>query len=109
MSEQDDMAVPVTRGELRYEIAKLDRKLELWGGAVSARFERFERRMDGFEIRVEKRFDALEGHLHADFARFAKAIGESVAQAITVIDEKYKDLPGRVAKLERRTAPRRRR
>jgi hypothetical protein len=104
------MAVPVTRGELRQQVSRLerkigavDRKLDLWGGAVADRFTRIEKRMDAFE----KRFDGLEKRLHADLARFAKAIGESVAQAITIVDEKYKDLPGRVSKLERRATQRR--
>jgi hypothetical protein len=143
VDEQAEMAKPVTRGELREELGKLetrfDRKLELWGGALGLRIQQLEQRFDGLEQRfdgleqrfdglerrfdgleqrfdgLERRFDAFEKHIkrfeqqmHADFARWAKVIHESLMQAVGVFDDKYKDLPGRVGKLERKVfAPKR--
>ena len=117
-----DMSTPVTRGELREELMqlevrleerlerkleeklerkleeklerkleeklerkleeKLERKLEVWGGALLARIESSEQR------------------LLAELARHTRAIYESMSTQITIIDEKYADLPERVSRLE---------
>ena len=98
MDEQADMAAPLTRGELREELAKLeqrfDLKLEVWGGALADRI-----------TKLEKRFEHL---LSTELARHTNAILEALQGRVSVIDEKYADLPGRVAKLERKVfAPKR--
>ncbi|HEX2689403.1 MAG TPA: hypothetical protein VHN14_22435 [Kofleriaceae bacterium] len=77
MAEATDMSTPVTRGELRAELAPLATKaeLELWGGELLARL------------------DAIEHRLLAELARHTKATFESMSTQISVIDEKYADLP----------------
>ena len=94
MDEHEDMTAPVTRGELREELAKLEKrfdlKLEVWGGALADRISR------------------LEKTLYTELARHTNAILEALQGRVSVIDEKYADLPGRVAKLERKVfAPKR--
>ena len=92
-----DMSTPVTRGELREDLAQLERrfddklerlehkiddKLELWGGALLARITESEKRVVG------------------ELARHTQAVFESMTQQISVVDEKYNDLPGRTTRLE---------
>ena len=114
MDEQADMAAPVTRGELREELAKLELKIEVWGGALADRIGKLETRVGKLEKRfdaLEKRFDALEKRvdgLYHELARHTNAILEAIQGRVSVIDEKYADLPGRVARLEREVfAPKR--
>jgi hypothetical protein len=89
--DSGDMSTPVTRGELRDELQQLelriDRKLEIWGGALLARIE------------------SSQKQTSTELARHARAIQESVSTQISVIDEKYRDLPARVGRLEA-TVPR---
>jgi hypothetical protein len=86
MADAADMSTPVTRGELQTELTLLATKadlaplatkveLELWGGALLARL------------------DAIEHRLLAEVARHTKATFESMSTQISVIDEKYADLP----------------
>jgi hypothetical protein len=85
-----DMSTPVTRGELRDELAQLenrierkfDDKLDLWGGALLARITESEKRMIN------------------ELARHAQALFEAMTQQISIIDEKYNDIPARVTRLE---------
>ena len=92
--DEQDMAAPVTRGELREELAKLDLKIEVWGGALADRISKLEKR--------------VEHLLYTELARHTNAILEALQGRVSVIDEKYADLPGRVAKLERKVfAPKR--
>ena len=69
---------------------KFDHKLELWGGMLLARIESM----------LIARIDASEQRLLAELARHTRAIQESMTGQISVIDEKYADLPGRVSWLE---------
>jgi hypothetical protein len=94
-ADATDMSTPVTRGELKEELAKfeikLDQKLELWGGALMARIADSERRMI------------------AELARHCSAMQEVLSKQISTIDEKYSDLPARVRRLETKVfTPRRR-
>jgi hypothetical protein len=99
--ESSDMSAPVTRGELRIELAELEQKLEkklekyatkvdleLWGGAL---FERL--------LVMEER---LEQRLSAQMARHSNALFERLESLVSVVDEKYQDLPARVTRLEGR-------
>jgi hypothetical protein len=62
------------------------------------------KRIDEAEHRLHddigKRIDEAEQRLHDDLAMLAKAHQESMATLISVIDEKYADLPARVKRLE---------
>jgi hypothetical protein len=91
----DDMSTPVTRGELRDELQQLEVRLEqklahmvtrtefeMWGGALLARIELGEQR------------------LFTERARHTRAVQESMSTQISVIDDKYDDLPARVSLLE---------
>lgn len=115
MTDATDMSTPVTRGELREEIEQLELRLaplatkaelelrlaslatkaelEIWGGALLARIE-----SSGQQL-IEG-IDRSEQRLHVELARHAKALYESMAALISASDEKYKDLPGRVSRLE---------
>jgi hypothetical protein len=106
MMDSTDMTTPVTRGELREELAQLEQKLEqklaylatkreleFWGGALLARIEASEQRHIALVERTEQR-------LGAELARHAGAINESISTRFAASDEKYADLPGRVNRLE---------
>jgi vacuolar-type H+-ATPase subunit I/STV1 len=123
-----DMTTPVTRGELREDLAQLDPKfkqwLEIWGGALLVRIEsteqRLNQRIESTEQRLNQRIELTEQRLnqcielaeqrlHAELARHTSAICESMAAQIKVIDEKYADLPARARQLEANVVPRKRR
>jgi exonuclease VII large subunit len=101
MDDATNMSTPVTRGELKAELEqfeirldqkldqklqkleqKLDQKLGLWGGALRAQIE------------------ASEQRLLTELARHVRAIQEALSTQVSVIDEKYADLPARVKHLE---------
>ena len=95
MSDSTDMSTPVTRGEfaqfeirLEQRLAQLATKaeLEIWGGALPAR--------------LLERIDSSDQRLLAELARHTRASYEDMSTQISVIDEKYADLPPRVSKLE---------
>lgn len=109
----------VARGELRHR-----EELEIWGGAVAERIaalehrqEKVEQRLASVEERMATKQDlaALEQRvverLLAELARHTKTIQESVTTQIAAFDDKYKDLPDRVTRIEQVLAakPRRRR
>ena len=103
----DDMSTPVTRGELRDELQQLEVRLEqlelkleqklahlvtrtefeMWGGALLARIELGEQRM------------------FTELARHTRAIQESMSRQISVIDDKYNDLPARMSRIEATVFP----
>ena len=68
--------------------AKLDAKLEA----------KLDAKLAAFEERLERR-------LSAQLASHIKAVQEWLATSIKIVDEKYADLPGRVAALEARSRP----
>jgi len=55
------------------------------------------------------RIESGEQRMLTELARHAKAIQEAMSAQISVIDEKYADLPARVSKLEATVASRKRR
>lgn len=110
MSKAIDMSTPVTRGELREEIDRLESRLdarlearlaematrtelEMWGGALLKRIESGEQRMID-------RIVAFERQLQLDLAHHANALHEAMAKMVSAIDDKYSDLPRRVSRLE---------
>lgn len=105
---------PVTRKELREEMdaldAKLDAKLSTFAGAIFAAI-----RASKDELKQELRHEivqvvaASERRLMAELGAHTRASTEELASRVSVVDEKYQDLPERVARLEALTpAPRRR-
>ena len=101
MLDATDMSTPVTRGELREEIAQLETRLD-------QKLENLESRLDqklgNLESRLETRLDlwggALLERLMTELARHTRASQEAMSAQISVFDEKYADLPARVTRLE---------
>jgi hypothetical protein len=104
VARRNGMAKPVTRAELRAELAKYPTKtflrkelakyatkqdLEAWGHALH----------DSLSRKIVTEVAAQVG---AQIAHFAKVIQESTRQLFIALDDKYKDLPERVARLEAR-------
>jgi len=101
MADGDDMNpddAPVTRRYLR-------ESLEIWAGALEAKLEA------KLDAKLDARFAVFEHRMSAELARHTKAILEALTTQIGVVDDKYKDLPPRVSRLEdievRRAARRR--
>jgi predicted nuclease with TOPRIM domain len=108
----NDMSTPVTRGELRDELAHFERKFDAKLDDKLEQLERkFDDKLDQLERRVDHKFDLWGGALLAritesenrvigELARHTQAVFESMTRQISAIDEKYSDLPGRMARLE---------
>jgi hypothetical protein len=111
MSDVTDMSTPVTRGELRDELAQLEARIErkvddkldglerklnnnmgLWGEALAAQIRQ-----------VAAQIAESEKRLLGELARHMQAGFESMTAQISAVDDKYKDLPARVARLEAHT------
>jgi hypothetical protein len=69
-----------------------------------ARIESGEQRtiaqIENLEQRTIARMESLEQRLLGELARHTRAIHESMSTQISVIDEKYADLPARVTRIE---------
>jgi hypothetical protein len=78
-----------TKAELEKLATK--KELDLWGGALREQMKEMEER------------------LVVELARHTKASAEQMSRDISVIDQKYADLPGRVSMLEARVSARKRR
>jgi hypothetical protein len=139
MAGATDMSNPVTRDELRAELAPLATKAELaplatkaaiaplatkaelqafkiefefWSGGLLARLQRMEGLQQGLQQELQQGFQRMEGleqRLAAELARHTRASLESMSTQISVIEEKYADLPPRVSRLEGKVLPRERR
>ncbi|MBC7974183.1 MAG: hypothetical protein H7138_04305 [Myxococcales bacterium] len=114
-----DMSSPVTRSELRDELAQLEHRMER---TFDDKLDRLERTFDDKLDRLERKFDnnlglwggALaaqiselaaqmresEKRMLNELARHSQAGFESMTTRISAVDEKYNDLPARVARLE---------
>lgn len=94
-----NMDAPVTRRELHDGLAQFAEHL----------LAELDRRLDAREQRLradlERAADAREQRQAADLARHVHAIEESARTQIRALDDKYRDLPNRVAALEARAAP----
>ena len=107
----EKLAPLVTKAELEERLAPLATKIELehWGGALLARITageqrtiRLEHRIDELGHQMIKHIEGSEQRLLTELARHAQAIQEAMSTHISVIDEKYADLPARVKRLETR-------
>ncbi|HEU4726578.1 MAG TPA: hypothetical protein VFT22_01765 [Kofleriaceae bacterium] len=109
---EEAVAKLATKAELEEAVAKLATKveLEIWGGALLARIESSERRLsDRIVVQMTEQTKRLEQRLHTELAQHANALYESLSALVTVIDDKYADVPARVTRLEARVFARRRR
>ena len=121
----EPMTVPVTRGELREELAQLredlDRRfatkaelreevaklatkaelhsaLEIWAGALC---EQLKRDAQQREERIVGTITAtITAHVSAEVTRHTGEILERTQTELSVLDEKYQDIPRRLTSLE---------
>ena len=122
MLDAMDTSTPVTRGELREEIAQLETRLDQKLENLESRLEtRLDQKLENLETRLDQKLDrkldqklvhvatkadldlwggALLERLLTELARHTRASQEAMLTQISVIDEKYADLPARVTRLE---------
>ncbi len=123
MNPHGDMTTPVTRGELREELAtfRTEIRTELSELRTELRTELQEFRHEiKAEMKAElkeelKRFmsrdelahmlETWAGAMTAEFRRSFKAAEESFRRDFGILDEKYRDLPPRVTRLENKVSP----
>jgi hypothetical protein len=106
MTASTDMSTPVTRGELRAELQQLEQKLAPL--ATKAELVALATKADLAEAiaPLATRADleawgyVLLDRMQTEMARQFGALQEWISTQISVVDEKYKDLPGRVNRLE---------
>jgi outer membrane murein-binding lipoprotein Lpp len=125
-SDVADMSNPVTRGELRDELAQLEHRIErkfddkldrlerkfdtnlgLWGEALAAQIRELAAQTRELAAQTRELAAQLpaqiresEKRLLNELARHTQAGFEAMTREISVVDEKYNDLPARVARLE---------
>jgi hypothetical protein len=108
MTDTTDMSTPVTRGELRSEIEGLERRLEHRLAVTKTELDaKIATLVTKDDLKVE--LETWGKILLSELARHANAIEESMRREISVIDDKYADLPGRVSRLESVVLTRKRR
>jgi hypothetical protein len=113
--DSKDMSAPVTRGELREELANLATKAELANLATKAELANLATKAELANLatkvdlelwagallaRMTESIERSEQRLLAELARHTNAIFESMAMQIRIIDDKYADLPARTNRLE---------
>ena len=112
VNDNEDMTKPVTKAEL-------DHKLDLLIGAIGARFDalaaqltnQFTNLLSLAVARLNARLDKqaqLLADLPLELARHVCAVQENLSSQVVVLDDKYKGLPPRVTRLERKVFPKRR-
>ena len=118
------LALLATKDDLKFG-------LETWGGALLARIEtgeqrlvgrleamdqRLSARMEAMDQRLSARMEAVTEHLTQamtqmeqrlldEIGRHTRAAQEAAQMQITVLDDKYGDLPRRVKRLETKVFP----
>ena len=132
MMDSTDMSTPVTRGELQDALGLFRRELkqeltlerqhelqaaiaplatkaelELWGGALVARMQHGEQRIDRLAQQTEQQIQQLDHRLQqfeqrllTELARHTSAVHEAMRTQIKASTEPFDDLPGRVSRLE---------
>ncbi len=96
-TETDQMPEFVTRTEFQMALLKVDQRFD----AVDQRFDAVDQRFDTFE----QRFDTFEQRLSSQIARMFGAFEENMRREFRVLDDKYNDLPPRVARIEAAELP----
>jgi hypothetical protein len=103
-----DMSTPVTRSELKEELGSLESRFDQKLGSLESSFDQ---KLDSLESRIDRKLDlwggalldriiASERRLLDELARHTGAIHELLSKNISVVDDKYRDLPDRVHRLE---------
>jgi hypothetical protein len=115
MTASIDMSTPVTRGELRAELEQLEQKLaplatkaELAALATKAELAALATKAElaGAIAPLATRADleawgyVLLDRMQTEMARHFGALQEWISTQLSIVDEKYKDLPERVNRLE---------
>lgn len=112
------MTAHLTRGELRAELELRDKRFD----AIDQRFDKMDQRFDDFEQRmihslgqiviavsddlgrqIRASNEQLRRELGADLTQQIQASEERLRGEIRGLDDKYRDLPERVARLEDHT------
>lgn len=104
MFDATDMTTPVTRGELREELQRLEARV---AQATKADLEKLEGKLEARFAQMATKAD-LEiwgGALLAEIGRHTRAMQEALSVQVSVVDDKYTDLPGRVSHLEAALLP----
>jgi hypothetical protein len=108
------MDAPVTRRELNQTLdtwaatiinTTIDTITSRFTAAMSAMETRLTTAMDTLEARMTAMIHAAEARLSDELRRGTKASEEELTTRIRVIDDKYKDLPDRVARVEAKVFP----
>ncbi|HSR97051.1 MAG TPA: hypothetical protein VLM79_08385 [Kofleriaceae bacterium] len=107
------LAPLATKAELaqlatKAELAQFATKADLAQFATKADLERLvtkddlEKRLEPLVTKefFETRLEAMESKLSAELAKHVKAIEETFQKQVSTFDDKYKELPGRVERLE---------
>ncbi len=111
-------AIQTAIDKLRQEVkADRDTALDTWAGALRAELaSKQDLRALGTQLRTElaskqelhATVDRLRTEMRSAFAKLTRVVQESTYTHFTVIDDKYADLPPRVARLEAKVFPPRR-
>jgi hypothetical protein len=94
--------VYVTKQQLDEALAAQDQRFD---AKLVAQDQRLDAKLVAQDQRLDARLAAMEERLGAQLASHLLAFQEWLATLIKVVDEKYADLPGRVAALEARSTP----
>ena len=98
----DDMDdAPITRRELREELKAVEQGTEAWGGALLHAIQQLPTRADLEKMRAETRAELDRRFADVDkrFAQVERHVSTEIGP-LAAIDEKYADLPARVARVE---------
>src|SRR5258708_31286243 len=88
----------ITRGILREELAALRAEMSELRTELRTEFStRLDLAVGAIVARMDAGFAAFEQRMHADWTR---TVAEQTAATLSVIDDKYADLPPRVTRLE---------
>lgn len=85
--------------EIGQRLNRIDQRFE----AIDRRMDRFDQRMDQFDRRmdrIEVRIETEARETRREFTAGLNLVLERIGDMIGAIDDKYKDLPRRVARLE---------
>jgi archaellum component FlaC len=105
---------PVTKGDLNAGLRDLNAGLRDLEQRIDARFEGIENKIEGIENKIEgienkiegidNRMVAMENRLLREIGHALNVAVEQIGGKISVLDDKYKDLPARVSVVERDVA-----